>query len=70
MAPLIDKYGFDADDTLPALATQRRAQQARGVSYFVGEALSSVDIYWMAVMNMILPLRPHSARSARRRGRP
>lgn len=66
MAPLIDKYGFDADDaaatgariaaTLRGLATQLRAQQARGVSYLVGDALSCVDIYWSAVMNMILPL--------------
>lgn len=66
MAPLIDKYGFDTDDaaatgsriaaTLRALATQLRAQQARGVPYFVGEALSSVDIYWTAIMNMMLPL--------------
>jgi glutathione S-transferase len=66
MAPLIDKYGFDTDDAaasgrriatiLQALATQLRAQQARGVSYFVGEGLSAVDIYWTAVMNMMLPL--------------
>ncbi|WP_295142218.1 glutathione S-transferase N-terminal domain-containing protein [uncultured Reyranella sp.] len=66
MAPLIDKYGFDADDaaaagtriatTLHGLATQLRAQQARGVSYFVGEALSCVDIYWTSVMSMLLPL--------------
>ncbi len=66
MAPLIDKYGFDTHDataagsriasTLRALATQLRAQQARGVSYFVDEGLSAVDIYWTAVMNMMLPL--------------
>lgn len=66
MAPLIDKYGFDTDDaaaaggriaaTLRGLATQLRAQQARGVSYFVGDGLSCVDIYWTSIMNMILPL--------------
>ncbi|MBP6770883.1 MAG: hypothetical protein KA171_24110 [Reyranella sp.] len=66
MAPLIDKYGFDVDDaaaagtriaaTLHGLATQLRAQQARGASYFVGDALSCVDIYWTSVMNMLLPL--------------
>ena len=66
MAPLIDKYGFDADDaeaagariaaTLHGLATQLRAQQARGVSYFVGEGLSCVDIYWTSIMSMILQL--------------
>lgn len=66
MAPLIEKYGFDADDaeaagtriaaTLRGLATQLRSQQARGVPYFVGDALSCVDIYWTSVMSMILPL--------------
>ena len=66
MAPLIDKYGFDTDDAAAAgariaatargLATQLRAQQARGVSYFVGDALSCVDIYWTSIMSMILPL--------------
>lgn len=66
MAPLIDKYGFDTDDaaaagrriaaTLRALTAQLRTQQARGVSYFVGDGLSAVDIYWTSVMNMMLPL--------------
>lgn len=66
MVPLIDKYGFDVDDaeaagariaaTLHGLATQLRRQQARGVSYFVGDGVSCVDIYWTSVMNMILPL--------------
>ena len=66
MAPLIDKYGFDADDaaaagtriaaTLRGLAMQLHAQQARGVPYFVGDGLSCADIYWTSVMNMILPL--------------
>lgn len=28
----------------------------RGVAYFVGDALSAVDIYWTTVMNMMLPL--------------
>ena len=66
MAPLIDKYGFDAGDAeaagtriaaiLRGLATQLRAQQARGVPYFVGEGLGCVDIYWTSIMNMMLPL--------------
>jgi glutathione S-transferase len=66
MAPLIDKYGFDVEDaetagariaaTLRGLSTQLRAQQARGVPYFVGDALSCVDIYWTSIMSMILPL--------------
>ena len=66
MAPLIDKYGFSASDaatateriaaTLRALAAQLKAQQARGVPFLVGEALSAVDIYWVAVANIIAPL--------------
>ena len=53
-APLIDKYGFDAADaaaaggriaaTLGMLAAELKAQQARGVSFFVGEGLSAVDL--------------------------
>lgn len=66
MAPLIDKCGFDADesaaagtriaDNLRGLSTRLRAQQVRGVSYLVGNALNCVDIYWMCVVNMLLPL--------------
>jgi len=41
---------------LRGLATQLRAQRVRGVPYFVGEGLSCVDIYWTAVMSMLLPL--------------
>lgn len=66
LAPLIDKYGHDpADatmagqriaDSLRAFASQLRSQHARGASYFVGDRLSAVDIYWVALMNMLLPL--------------
>lgn len=66
LAPLVDKYGFDAADaaaaggriaaTLRALAAQLKAQQARGVPFLVGEALSAADIYWVAVANIIAPL--------------
>ena len=65
-AVLIDKYGYDAVDaaaagariatTLAALAAQLKAQQARGVPYFVGDALSAADIYWVAAMNLLAPL--------------
>ena len=63
---LIDKYGYDAADSaaagariaaaLEAFAVQLKAQQARGVPYFVGDALSAADIYWVAVMNLLAPL--------------
>jgi glutathione S-transferase len=66
LGPLIDKYGFDASEaaaaggriaaTLGMLAAELKAQQARGVPFFVGEGLSAVDIYWVAIANMIVPL--------------
>lgn len=66
LAPLIDKYGFDASDaaaaggriaaTLSMLAAELKAQQARGVPFFVGERLSAADIWWVATANLIAPL--------------
>ncbi|MBI3197670.1 MAG: hypothetical protein HYZ40_09195 [Rhodospirillales bacterium] len=68
LAPLIDKYGFDASDaaaaggriaaTLGMLAAELKAQQARGVPFFVGEGLSAVDIWWVATANILAPLPP------------
>ncbi|SJZ40522.1 Glutathione S-transferase [Enhydrobacter aerosaccus] len=65
---LIDKYGFDATAashatariaaTLGALAAQLEAQQARGIPYLVGDALSALDIYWTAFSNLLAPLSP------------
>ncbi|MEI7875824.1 MAG: hypothetical protein WCK95_27130 [Alphaproteobacteria bacterium] len=66
LAPLIDKYGFDASEaaeagariaaTLRALAAQLAAQEARGVPWFVGESLSAVDVWWVATANILAPL--------------
>jgi glutathione S-transferase len=66
LAPLIDKYGFSASDaaaaggriaaTLSMLATELKAQQARGVPFFVGDGLSAVDIWWVATANILAPL--------------
>ncbi|MBV8393508.1 MAG: hypothetical protein JOY81_10045, partial [Alphaproteobacteria bacterium] len=60
---LIDKYGFDGDAAkraperiagiLRALALQFKAQQARGVPYLVGDALSALDIYWVTFSNLL-----------------
>ncbi len=60
------KYGFNENDakragertaaSLEALATQLKSQYARGVKYFVGDALSALDIYWTAFANLIDPL--------------
>jgi len=61
-----DKYGYNESDvkaagqrtaeSLTALATQLKSQYARGVHYFIGEALSALDIYWTAFANLLDPL--------------
>jgi glutathione S-transferase len=60
------KYGYNETDakaagervaaSLGALATQLKSQYARGVNYFVGDALSALDIYWTAFSNLLDPL--------------
>lgn len=60
------KYGYNSADaqragrriaeTLGALSAQLQAQYARGVKFFVGEAVSALDIYWVAFMNLLAPL--------------
>jgi len=42
--------------SLRALARQLQSQYARGVRYFVGDALSALDIYWTAFANLLDPL--------------
>ena len=65
---LIGKYGYDAEaakaapariaGSLAALATQLKAQQAKGVDFLVGDALSAADIYLVTFLNLVSPL-PH-----------
>lgn len=60
------KYGYRENDakaageriaaSLTALATQLKAQYARGARYFVGDALSALDIYWTSFANLLDPL--------------
>ncbi len=60
------KYGYNEADakaagvriagSLKALATQLKSQYARGVHYFIGEALSALDVYWTAFANLLDPL--------------
>lgn len=60
------KYGYNEDDaraagertaaSLKALATQLKSQYARGVNYFIGDALSALDVYWTAFANLLDPL--------------
>lgn len=57
------KYRYSAADAraagartarqLTALATQLKAQHARGRPFFVGETLSALDLYWVAFMNLL-----------------
>lgn len=60
------KYGFDesaAKDagnwiamSLRTLTRQLKLQYARGSHYFIGDALSALDIYWTAFANLLNPL--------------
>jgi glutathione S-transferase len=42
-------------ESLRALATQLKSQYASGMRYFVGDALSALDIYWTAFANLLDP---------------
>lgn len=42
--------------SLKALGTQLQSQYARGVHFFIGDALSALDIYWTAFSNLLDPL--------------
>lgn len=63
------KYGYTDDDAdlagekiaacLTELARQLRRQQEAGHSYFMGDQLSAVDIYWVAAASFIAPLPDH-----------
>jgi glutathione S-transferase len=60
------KYGYNEGDakaagertagSLKALSAQLKSQYARGVHYFIGDALSALDIYWTAFSNLLDPL--------------
>ena len=60
------KYGFNEGDakaagertaaSLRALTAQLKSQYARGAKYFIGDALSALDIYWTAFSNLVDPL--------------
>ncbi|HVN28664.1 MAG TPA: hypothetical protein VMT64_09275 [Candidatus Binataceae bacterium] len=60
------KYGYNETDakaagvrtaeSLRALTTQLKSQHARGSHYFIGDALSALDIYWVAFSNLVEPL--------------
>lgn len=66
VARMCAKYGYSPSalqeasgrtvDILQALARQLEAQYARGVKFFVGDAVSALDIYWVTFMNLLDPL--------------
>lgn len=43
-------------EVMQRLAAQLERQQARGSAYFIGDALSALDIYWATAAAMIAPL--------------
>jgi glutathione S-transferase len=61
-----DRYGYQpaavaaaparAAEILTLLSAQLRAQRARGSRYFVGDALTALDLYWAAFAAMLEPL--------------
>lgn len=65
---LIAKYGYDSEaakaasrqiaGSLAALGVQLKVQQARGVEFLVGDALSAADIFLVTFLNLVAPL-PH-----------
>jgi len=42
--------------SLKALSAQLESQYARGTHFFIGDALSALDIYWTAFANLLDPL--------------
>jgi glutathione S-transferase len=60
------KYGFNVTDasaaneriaaSLGALTSQLKSQYAQGSQYFIGDALSALDIYWTSFANVLDPL--------------
>jgi hypothetical protein len=66
IARMGSKYGQNGVDlkaageriagSLKALGAQLETQYARGVHFFIGDALSALDIYWTAFANLLDPL--------------
>jgi len=54
--PALDAASARTVGTLRALSDQLKAQHARGLSFFVGDAVSALDIYWVTFMNLMDPL--------------
>jgi hypothetical protein len=61
------RYGLEESDAVAAaaarvneilalLAGQLRTERAAGRDYFIGGALSALDLYWAAFSNMLVPL--------------
>jgi len=63
---LADKYGYGADvaaaaparvaEILRLLSERLRAQRDRGSRFFIGDALTALDIHWAAFAALLSPL--------------
>ncbi|MGI9433160.1 MAG: hypothetical protein ACR2PQ_13145 [Myxococcota bacterium] len=54
----VEAHAARVNEILALLADQLNTEQAAGRDYFVGGALSALDVYWAAFANLIAPL-PH-----------
>ena len=67
-SPLAQKYGYSEEasaaapgkvaDALRHIDGRLAAQQQRGSSYLVGDALTAVDVYWATMSMSVLPPSP------------
>jgi hypothetical protein len=68
IARMAGKYGQNEADvkaageriagSLGALRAQLESQYARGMHFFIGDAVTALDIYWTAFANLLDPLPP------------
>ncbi len=52
----VELAGTRVAEIFKMLSAQLKAQYARGAKYFIGDALSALDIYWVTAMNTVAPL--------------
>jgi glutathione S-transferase len=55
----VDAAGSRTAESLRALAAQLKQQYAQGIHFFIGDALSALDLYWVAFANLLDPLPPN-----------
>lgn len=60
-SPPVDDGALRVNEILGLLATQLEHRRAAGSEFFVGDALSAVDLYWAAFSNMLVPMPPEAS---------